>query len=103
MELKQTLKRGDVLVRRYEYNNVLYSFYQVYAIKGNKVELYPLQAKNRGCVGFMQYEVEPIIPKGYLIKNLISKRFNKYGEISIDKSNLCLYDKNRQYIEYHDY
>lgn len=99
MELKQTLKRGDVLVRRYGYNMVLFNFYEVYSIKGNKVELYPLQVKNKGCVGFMQYEVEPIMPKGYLMKNLISKRFNKWGGISIDKNSLYLYDKNRTYVE----
>ena len=40
MELKDTLKRGDILVRQYGYNMTLYEFYQVYAIKGNKVDLF---------------------------------------------------------------
>lgn len=101
MELKDTLKRGDVLVRQYGYSMTLYEFYQVYAIKGNKVELYPLQVKSSGWIGFMECEVEPIMPKGYLMKNLISKRFNKWGGIAIDKNSLYLYDKNRKYIENH--
>ena len=49
----------------------------------------------------MQYRVEPVIPAGYLTKDVITKRFNRYGNLCIDKDVLSVYSPDRMYIEDH--
>lgn len=101
MTLKDKLKRNDILVESFGYNMTLYDFYRVVKIVGSKVVLLPLEKTSTGWTGFMQCEVKPIVKAGYLTKNLINKRFNKMGGITIDNNNLFLYDKTRQYVENH--
>lgn len=100
-ELKDTLKRNDILVRSFGYNMTLYNFYRVIKVVGSKVVLQPLEKSSTSWIGFMQCEVKPIVKSGYLTRELINKRFNKWGGISIDNDNLFLYDKTRQYVENH--
>lgn len=101
MELKDTIKRNDILVEQFGYNMTLYNFYKVLSVKGSKVELYPLQHTSSEWIGFMQCEVKPVDTKCYLTKNIINKRFGKWGGLSIDKNILFKYDESRQYIENH--
>ena len=99
--LKETLKRNDILVRQFGYNMTLYNFYKVLEIKGSTVKLYPLKSQSGEWLAFMQNEVKPIDTKCYLTSKIITKRFNKWNGVCIDKDSLFLYDKTRQYIENH--
>lgn len=99
--LKETLKRNDILVRQFGYNMVLYNFYKVLEVKGSTVKLYPLKSQSGEWLAFMQNEVKPINTNCYLTSKVITKRFNKWNGICIDKDSLFLYDKTKKYIENH--
>lgn len=101
MNLVDTLKVNDILVRQFGYSMTLYEFYKVVAKKNKTVKLLPLKERTVSTEGFMQYRVEPVIPVGYLTKDVITKRFNKYGDISIGHDTLSVYSPDREYIENH--
>lgn len=79
---KETLKRGDVIGYQFGWSMTLYEFYQVIGIKGSTVSMIPLKTKDRPY-GFMQVEVEPIKRNCYLQKEVTTKRFNKYGNLTL--------------------
>ena len=101
MNLVDTLKVNDILVRQFGYSMILYEFYKVVARKNKTVKLLPLKDRVVSTEGFMQYRVEPVIPVGYLTKDVITKRFNRYGNLCIDKDVLGVYSPDRKYIEDH--
>lgn len=98
---KENIKRGMILVDMYGYSMTLYDFYQVVKIKGASVELIPLKTRTGNMHGFMQWQVIPIKACGYMQKDVIKKRFNKYNNISFNSS-LSIYDDNHEYIEDHE-
>lgn len=100
-QLKENLKRNDILVEQFGSSMTLYNFYKVLSIKGNQVQLYPLKKNSGEWCGFMECEVKPIDTKCYLTKNILNKRFNKYNGITVDKNSLYKYNGNTQYIENH--
>lgn len=101
MNLENTLKINDILVRQFGYSMTLYEFYKVVARKNKTVKLLPLKDRTVSAEGFMQYAVQPVIPVGYLTKDVITKRFNKYGDICIDNHTLSVYSPDRKYVENH--
>lgn len=101
IELKNNLKKGDILVEQFGYSMILFNFFKVLSVKGNNVQLYPLEHTSSAWTGWFECEVKPIDTKGYLTKKIINKRFNKFGEIRIDKNSLFKYDSTRKYIENH--
>ena len=88
MNLVDTLKVNDILVRKFGYSMILYEFYKVVARKNKTVKLLPLKDRVVSTEGSMQYRVEPVIPAGYLTKNVITKRFNRYGSVCC-KNKVC--------------
>ena len=101
MNLVDTLKVNDILVREFGYSMTLYEFYKVVARKNKTVKLLPSKDRVVSTEGFMQYRVEPVIPTGYLTKDIITKRFNKYGDISIGNDVLGIYSPDIKYVENH--
>lgn len=99
MALKDTLKRGDIVGYHFCYNMSFYKFFRVVNIKGCKVSLVPLKNRTLRTIGFMQYEVEPEMHIGYFTKDIIDKRFNRYGELRIDNNELFIHKHGNTYIE----
>ena len=52
-------------------------------------------------MGFMQFQVKPVNKTSYLTREIITKRFNKYGNICIDNKILFRYNPSAEYIEDH--
>lgn len=95
-------KRNDILVERYEYENVIYKFYKVVSVKGKTVNFIPL---GQTCTWKgLECEVRPVNRKCWLQREVITKRYNKYGFIkgNMDR-NLYLYNNNNEYVECHAY
>ena len=94
-------KRNDILVETLGYNMTLYSFYKVVATKGKTVKLIPLQHINKPH-GFLQNDVKPIDRNCWLEKEVIIRRYNKYGYIRGKYDNyLHLYNAEKTYTENH--
>lgn len=100
-DLKENIRKGDILVRQFGYSMTLYDFYKVVDICKSNVKLIRLKSQIVEPTGFMQYSVQPVNRCGYLTKEVINKRFNKHNGISIDKNPLSIYDEDRTYIENH--
>ena len=99
--LKETLKKNDILVEQIGYNMTLYSFYKVVERKGCTVKIIPL-AHTNNWHGFMLNDVKPIDRKFWLEKEVLTRRFNKWGTIRGKyDNNLYLYDENKTYTEDH--
>jgi hypothetical protein len=94
-------KRNEILVQQFGYNMTLYNFYKVVRVSGKAVDLIELPKEVVKPVGFMQYVVEPKNKAGYMQKEVIKKRINKYGELSVNNDTLYKYDKTREYTEDH--
>ena len=100
-KLLDTLKPNDILVEMFGYNMTLFSFYKVVARKNKTVKLVELDRNVVATKGFMQFQVKPVNKTSYLTRDIITKRFNKYGNICIDNKILFRYNPSAEYIEYH--
>lgn len=100
-DLLNTLKVNDILVEMFGYNMTLFSFYKVVSRKNKTVELVELNKNNVETKGFMEYKVKPISKTSYLTREIITKRFNKYGNICMNNRILFRYNPNAEYIECH--
>lgn len=98
---KEDLKYGSILVEQYGYSMTLYNFYKVVKISGSKVDLLPLKHKVTKNCGWLQWEVKPIDVSAWMQKNVISKRFSKYGLKGTCNHYIGVYDDKREYIEDH--
>lgn len=79
---KEILKRGDLIGYQFGYSMTLYEFFQVVGIKGSTVSMIPVKTTNKPY-GFLQVEVQPIKRNCWLQREVITKRFNKYGGITL--------------------
>ena len=100
-KLLDTLKPNDILVEMFGYNMTLFSFYKVVARKNKTVKLVELDRNDVATKGFMQFQVKPVNKTSYLTRDIITKRFNKYGNICIDNKILFRYNPSAEYIEDH--
>lgn len=98
---KENLKRGSILVEQYGYSMTLYNFYKVVKISGSKVDLLLLDRKVVKSHGWLQYEVKPINATTWMQKNIVSKRFSKYGLKGTCDHYMGIYDDKHEYIEDH--
>lgn len=101
MITKDDIKKGTILVEQYGYSMILYNFYKVIRISGSKVDLLPLKHEVTKNHGWLQYEVKPINTAAWLSKNVISKRFSKYGLKGTCGNYMDIYDDKYEYIEDH--
>lgn len=96
---KENLKYGSILVEQYGYSMTLYNFYKVVRISGSKVDLLPLEHETTKSHGWLQWGVKPIDVNAWMAKNVISKRFSKYGLKGIYDKYMSIYDEKHEYIK----
>lgn len=101
MLTKENLKHGAILVEQYGYSMILYNFYKVIRVSGSKVDLLPLERKITKSYGWLQWGVKPVDVTAWMQKNIVSKRFSKYGLKGSYNSYMGIYDEKKEYIEDH--
>ena len=78
---KEILKRGDIIGYHFGYSMTFYDAYQVIAIKGSTIQIIPAKRE------IIQSGWQPIVKfskrNSWLQKEVITKRFNKYGQITL--------------------